>query len=136
MGPLSDQAFSQAGASVFLLVQNSQKAGNILNVRLSGATEYELVELFGKIISNSQGVLAAKRHGSRIIPDNPSACFAVWQVRVQDSDPSRLQANIVKNIRKIRSSGGKTAVRGNGQGNTNGDADLLEGIRPRGISGI
>ncbi|MFO7681956.1 MAG: hypothetical protein R6X34_18080, partial [Chloroflexota bacterium] len=55
----------------FVLAQNSQRLGNVINVRLNGATEYELVEAFGKVLNNSQGVLEAKRHGSRISPPPP-----------------------------------------------------------------
>jgi len=109
----STQAFSQTPIPGFVLAQNSQRLGNVINVRLNGATEYELVEAFGKVLNNSQGVLEAKRHGSRIVPDNPRACFATWQARIHEPDPSRLQANIIKAIRDTR-----------------GEADLLKGIRP------
>lgn len=132
---LSSQAFSSTSVLSFVLAQNSQGSGNVINVRLSGATDYELVETFGKVLSNSKGVLGVKRHGSRIIPENPSACFAIWRVRAQDSDPSRLQANIIKTIRDFRNASSRPAVTGNVQRFTSGEVDPLKGIRPLGITG-
>jgi hypothetical protein len=110
---LSTQAFSQTIDPGLILAQNSQRSENIINVRLIGAAEYELVEVFGKVLNNSQGVLEARRHGSRIVPDNPRACFAVWRVRIHEPDPSRLQANIIKAIR-----------------DTGVEVDLLKRVRP------
>jgi len=95
----STQVFSQTSIPGFVLAQNSKKLENVISVRLNGATEYELVEVFGKILNKSQGVIGAKRYGSRIVPDNPSACFAIWRVRIQDPDPSRLQSKIIQTIR-------------------------------------
>jgi hypothetical protein len=122
----STQAFSQTTIHGVILAQKSQKLDNVINVRLNGATEYELVEVFGRVLNNVQGVLEAKRHGSRIVPDNPHACFAVWQVRIQDSDPARVQANIIKMIQEIRNAGGKDVM--NRYSGT--EVDLLKAIRP------
>lgn len=107
----SNQVFSQTIGPEIIMAQNSQRSEKVINIRLNGAADYELVEVFGKVLNKSQGVLEAKRHGSRIVPDNPRACFAVWRVRIHEPDPSRLQANIIN------------AIRNNG-------VDLLKGIRP------
>jgi hypothetical protein len=98
----STQAWSNTDGLVSFLAGNSQQSENVINVRLIGANDYELVDVFGKVLNKSQGVLEAKRHGSRIVPDNPRACFAVWAVRIHEPDLSRLQSNIIKAIRDIR----------------------------------
>jgi hypothetical protein len=108
---LSTPALSHTIDSGLIMAQKSQRFEKVIHIRLNGAADYELVEVFGKVLNNSQGVLEAQRHGSRIVPDNPRACFAVWKVRTYEQDSSRLQANI---IHAIRNSGG----------------DLLKGIRP------
>jgi hypothetical protein len=114
----STQALSHPDDLGFSLVRNSQQSEKVINIRLIGANDYELVDVFGKILNKSKGVLEAKRHESRIVPDNPGACFAVWAVRIHDPDLSRLQANIMKVIR-----------------DTIAEVDLLKKIRTGNITG-
>jgi hypothetical protein len=115
----STQAWSNINGLEFFMAGNSQQSENVINIRLIGANDYELVDVFGKILNKSQGVLEANRHGSRIVPDNPRACFAVWAVRIHEPDLSRLQANIIKAIRDIRDEG-----------------NLLKKIRPGNITAV
>jgi hypothetical protein len=113
----STQALSHPDCIGFSLAENSHQSEKVINIRLIGANDYELVDVFGKILNRSQGVLEAKRHGSMIVPDNPRACFAVWAVRIHEPDLSRLQANIMKVIR-----------------NTTAEVDLLKKIRTGNIA--
>jgi hypothetical protein len=126
----STHAFSQTISYEVFLVQQSQRLENTINVRLNGATEYETVEVFGKVLNNTQGIVEARRHGSRIVPDNPRACFAVWQVRIQELDPVRIQANILRMIQDIRNAGGNVVIKGVGHRYSKAEVDLLNGIRP------
>ena len=98
----SNQAFSQTIGPEIIIAQNSQRVEKVIHIRLNGADDYELVEIFGKVLNKSQGVLEAKLHGSRIVPDNPRSCFAVWRVRINEPDPSRLQSNIINAIRNTQ----------------------------------
>ncbi len=111
------------------LAQNTAKFENLINVRLDGATEYELAEVFGKVVNTTGGVIEAKRYGSRIVPDNPQACFVNWRVTIEDTDPFRLQANIVKMINDILDAGGQITLRGVPYRYTAAEVDLLKGIR-------
>lgn len=131
----SNPAFSKTSASDFFLVQNSQRQANLINVRLNGATDYELVDVFGKVLNNTPGVIEAKRHGSRIVPDNPGACFAVWRIRIHEPDPSRIQSEILKMIRDIRNSGGQVVVKGSIHRYTSAEVVQLSGIRAIGAAG-
>ena len=48
-----------------------QHKDNIIEVRLDGATEYTLSEVFAKVINTAAGVVEAKRMASSIVPNNP-----------------------------------------------------------------
>lgn len=98
----SARSYSQTTCPGAIVAKKSQLSEKVINVHLNGATEYELVEVFGKVLNSSQGVFEAKRYGSRIVPDNPRACFATWRVRIHEPDLSRLQTNIIKAIRDTR----------------------------------
>ncbi|BBO92964.1 hypothetical protein [Desulfosarcina ovata] len=59
-----------------VLERNLSKTANLINVRLDGANEYELTEIFGKVINTATGVVEAKRYSTSIQPENPQASFA------------------------------------------------------------
>ena len=118
--------FMFAGACATMPVRHD----NFINVRLDGATEYELTEVFGKVINTVTGVVEAKRYSSRIIPDNPQACFVVWRLQIEGTDPFRVQANTMKMINEILDTGGEVQLRGIIYRYTAAEIDLLKGIRP------
>jgi len=106
----------------------------LINVRLDGATEYELTEVFGKVINTVTGVVEAKRYSSRIAPDNPQACFMVWRLQIEGTDPFRIQANTMKMIHDILDSGGEIQLKGVPYRYSAAEVDLLKGIRPGDVS--
>ncbi|MCP4689092.1 MAG: hypothetical protein GY859_13645, partial [Desulfobacterales bacterium] len=75
-----------------ILQRNLEKTQNRLEVRLDGASEYELVEVFGKVLNTATGVLDTKRLNMNIQPDTPQACYSTWRAHIEDTDPFRLQA--------------------------------------------
>ena len=112
-----------------VLVRHSRALEGRIMVRLAGATEYELAEVFGKVLNTARGVVEAKRYRSRIVPDNPQASIAIWRVRIQGTDPFRLQANIMTMINKILDNGGEITLKGVPYRYTAAEVDLLKGIR-------
>ena len=122
--------YAEPSTSGGALARNAAKYENMINVRLDGATEYELAEVFGKVVNTSTGVVEAKRFGSRIVPDNPQACFVNWRVTIEDTDPFRLQANIIKMMNDILDAGGEITLKGVPYRYTAAEVDLLKGIRP------
>ncbi len=128
-GGSSVGSYSGGSESGGALARNTAKFENLINVRLDGATEYELAEVFGKVVNTTNGVIEAKRYGSRIVPDNPQACFVNWRVTIEDTDPFRLQANIVKMINDILDAGGEITLRGVPYRYSAAEVDLLKGIR-------
>lgn len=113
-----------------VLKRRTKEVENLINIRLDGATEYELTEIFGKVINTVTGVVEAKRYSSSLIPDNPQACFVIWRVRIEDTDPFRLHANVMKMIDDILDAGGEIRLKGVPYRYTAAEVDLLKGIRP------
>ena len=118
---------SQGGG---VLQSNITNLESLINVRLDGATEYELTEVFGKVINTVTGVVEAKRYSSRIIPDNPQACIVEWRLQIEGTDPFRVQANTMKMINEILDTGEAVQLRGIIYRYTAAEIDLLKGIRP------
>ncbi len=112
------------------LERRSRSLEDLVNVRLDGATEYEAAEVFGKVLSTAPGVVEAKRYGSRIVPDNPQASYSTWRVRIEDTEPFRLQANVMKAVNDVLDAGGEVWIRGVPYRYTAGEVNLLMGIRP------
>jgi len=117
---------SQGGG---VLQSNITNLESLINIRLDGATEYELTEVFGKVINTVTGVVEAKRYSSRIIPDNPQACFVVWRLQIEGTDPFRVQANTMKMINDILDAGGEIQLKGVPYSYSAAEVDLLKGIR-------
>ena len=113
-----------------ILQRRTKGVENLINVRLDGATEYELTEIFGKVINTVTGVVEAKRYSASLVPDNPQACFVIWRVRIEDTDPFRLQANVMKMIDDILDAGGEIRLKGVPYRYTAAEVDFLKGIRP------
>lgn len=103
---------------------------NMIDVRLDGATEYELTEVFGKVINTATGVVAARRYSAKLVPDNPQASHVTWRVRLQDTDPFRFQTNVMNMINQILDAGGEINLRGVPYRYSAAEVNLLMGIRP------
>ena len=82
------------------LQKGATKGGTLINVVLTGATEYELTEMFNDLIMQTPGVVEAKRYRLRLEPDNPGACVVVWQVRVEDLDAFQLESALYQMLRQ------------------------------------
>ena len=65
-----------------------------------------------------------------MFPTIPQACFVIWRVRIEDTDPFRLQANVMKMIDDILDAGGEITLKGVPYRYTAAEVDLLKGIRP------
>ena len=113
-----------------VLARHAKELENLIEVRLDGATEYTISEIFGKIINTARGVVEARRMNSNIVPNNPQACYVTWQARIEDTDPFRLQSNIMKMAHDILDAGGETYYRGVPYRYTAAEVDLLKGLRP------
>lgn len=119
-----------AAATGGVLKRNIETSGQYLTVRLDGANEYELVEVFGKVVKTARGVEYSKNYGQRIIPDNPQGSYVNWRVTIKDTDAFVLQANIMKMLDDISDAGGELVLKGVPYRYTAAEVDMLKGIRP------
>ena len=105
---------SGSGQSHGILAKNIKSQAKYINLRLDQANEYELVEVFGKVVNTVRGVVDARQFNQRIVRDNPQACFTEWEVEIDTAltDPFRLQANIMKRINDILDAGGTIQLNG------------------------
>lgn len=57
-------------------------------------------------------MVKAKQYSSSLIPDNPQACFMIWRVKIEDTDPFRLQANVMKMLDDISDARSELRLKG------------------------
>jgi len=112
-----------------VLQRHADALEKLLDIRLDGATNYETTEVFGKVVNTASGVVEAKRFGSRLVPDNPQASYIIWRVRIDNTDPFRLQSNIMKMINDILDNGGEITLKGVPYRYSAAEVDMLMGIR-------
>jgi hypothetical protein len=113
-----------------VLQRHADALANLLDIRLDQCTDYETSEVFGKVLNTAQGVVEAKRFGSRIVPDNPQASYMIWRVRIDNNtDPFRLQANVMHMIKQILDAGGNLTLKGVPYRYSPAEVDMLMGIR-------
>jgi len=106
------------------------KSGSVL-VSLEGANEYEVVEIFGKIIHATHGVVDAKNLSQEIVPNNPQECKALWQVESSSkTDIFRLQTNIMKRADDVINAQGQAKINGVPFRYSPSDVYLLMGLVP------
>lgn len=120
-------------SSKTVMVDNStifSHHNNMIDVRLEGANEGTLTEVFGKVVNSAPTVVSAKRYSTNIVPDNPQACSLFWRVEVQDGDGFRLQADMMDMFREIDRAGGYLDLYGIPYRYASSEIDLLKGIRP------
>jgi hypothetical protein len=113
-----------------ILQRNITRYSSWVEVRLDGAVNYTTAEIFGKIVNSVTGVTEAKRYGSVIVPGNPQASYVQWRVHIVDTDPFRLQANILKMVADVLQNRGNLVLKGVPYRYTAAEIDLLRAIRP------
>lgn len=107
---------------------------NTINIRMDGATEYEVVEIFGKVLNTVRGVTQARLLASTLVPNNPQACRSEWVVEIADTEPFRLQANIMKRVDDVIEADGKLNIDGVPYRYTRNEVALLNGLRTGSVS--
>ena len=126
----SQSSPTQSGEGV--LAKNIENQEKYINLRLDQANEYEIVEVFGKVVNTVRGVIDARRFNQRIVPDNPQACVTEWEVEIDPgaTDSFRLQANIMKMVNDLLDAGGTIRIKGVPYRYTPLEMKLMMGIMP------
>ena len=99
----------------------------LIDVRLEGATSYEIVEVFGRAVGTARGVADATLYKMEIQDANPRESNVTWRVRVENWKPYRFQVNVMTLLRAISEEEDRI-VRGGAC--TRSERDLLGAIRP------
>lgn len=113
-----------------VLAQNIEQYTNTVNIRLDGATRYEVSEVFGKILNTVTGMVEATRYGSSIVADNPQASYVAWRANIADTEPFRLEANIMNMINQVIDADGTLTLKGVPYRYSADEIVLLKGIHP------
>lgn len=111
-----------------VIQREAEALGSLINLRLEGATEYELVEVFGKVLHTVRGVTEAKIYRTKIEPGNPQASLALWRVRIEDTTTFRLQSNVMTMLKSICDAGGELVLKGVAYRYTPAEVDRLKGV--------
>ncbi len=117
-----------------VLARNIDRLRSNIEVRLDGATDYETVELFGKVVNTVNGVEDARQLSQQIVPDNPQACTSQWEVQLNNTEPFRFQANTMKMVDDILDAGGRIVLNGVPYRYSPSELRYLKGIRPGAVS--
>ncbi len=112
------------------LAESIHRYDNLISVRLDGANDATVTEVFGKIVSSAEGVVAAKRYGTTIVPDNPQASSVNWRVTVNGIDSFNLQTTIMDMSREVLRAGGMLTMEGVPYRYTQDEISMLLGLRP------
>ncbi len=121
---------TSGGGGQGVIAKRARQYENLISIRLDGAPNYEVVEAFGKILNTVRGVVEAKLYRLRIEPDNPQASTSIWRVRIQGTEPFRLQANIIKMVQDLLKAGGRITIKGVPYRYTPEEIEWFKGLRP------
>lgn len=99
----------------------------LIDVRLEGATSYEIAEVFGRVVGTARGVTDATLYKVKLQGANPRESNVTWRVRVENWEPSRFQNDVMRILHAISEEEG--GIMG-GDAYTCSEHDLLRAIRP------
>ena len=111
------------------LDRNIKKYKQQIMVRLEGITDYELLEIFDKVLKTTTGVTSAEEYGSNLNPSSAQKSFATWIVNIDGTTHTHLRANVIKRIHDILEQGGRTVIDNVPYRYTPDEVNLLRGIR-------
>ena len=126
----SGAAVTGSGGEGGVVQRGTEALGSLINVRLEGATQYELVEVFGKVLHTVRGVTEAITYRITVEPGNPQASLALWRARIEDTTTFRLQSNVMTMLKSICEAGGELVLGGVEYRYTPAEVDLLKGVFP------
>ena len=117
-----------SGGEGGVVQRETEALGSLVNVRLEGATEYELVEVFGKVLHTVRGVTEASIYRTTVEPGNPQASRALWRARIEDTTTFRLQSNVMAMLKTICEAGDELVLKGVVYRYSPAEVDLLKGV--------
>jgi len=113
-----------------ILQREINKHHDLIRVRLLGATEYELVEIFNDLLRCAPGVKETRRYRFSLDPQRPEICMVEWQVRIEDTDPFQLESYLYEMVREAVQEGRGEAGRVFTFQSAGVDLERLRDMRP------
>lgn len=112
--------------------RNLDKSQHFITVRLDGITNYETIEAMGKLLKSFTGVVNARRMGGNLTPESPQSSYETWRISHDNgvTEPYLIQANIMKGLKDVVSSNGRTTYKGIPYRYSPNEIRLLKGVRP------
>lgn len=102
---------------------------NLIDVRLEGANEPALTEIFGKVVNSAPTVVSAKQYAVNIVADNPQACWLIWRAEVKEGGAFQLQTDMMDMFGEIYRTEGFLDLYGVPYRYAASEVDLLKGVR-------
>lgn len=102
---------------------------SFVEVRLEEVDESTVARAFGKVLRSGEGVVNVKRSKANIIPGNPQASFAAWNVHTNYADPLRLEDSIMDGVNMVLRAGGYVVINGITFDFTPPEIEMLKGVR-------
>ena len=110
--------------------RTSDDLAQLVSVRLEEATRWEHVDVFGRVLHIVRGAVDTRPYGMVLDPGNPQASYATWRVRIENTEPFQLQANVMTMLERVHDAGGQGTINGVRFRFTADEVDLLKAIRP------
>ncbi len=82
-----------------------QAAPRPVMINLRGATRYETVEIFNRLLHEVASISAIERIRMIITPTRPGRCVATWKVMTLEEDTFPLERQLYANIKKLDPAG-------------------------------
>jgi hypothetical protein len=101
------------------------QGSNMISVRLDSIANPLLPAVFARVLRNTPGVVNVDGGGT-------GSSTVIWQVQVENSDPFRLQADLLSMLHTVTVSNGQVIVNGVSCRYTPAETSLLAGICPAG----
>lgn len=114
------------------LKQRLDNQQHLIAIRLDGITNYESIEVMGKVLNTVRGILHTKRLGGNLNPDNPQASYETWRLSHdgEATEAFRIQANIMQMVKEVIDSNGELTLKGVPYRYSVSEISLLKGVRP------
>ena len=103
---------------------------NIITLTLSGATSYESVEIFHKLLSSIYSIDKLERKIIYLVPDRPQSSRSTWKITTTDQDPFAIESELYGLIKNLDPAITNDSLTGLPFTPTAGDIQEVKSIKP------
>ncbi len=99
-------------------------------INLRGATEYETVEIFNRLLESMSLVSDIERLRMVIVPSRPGQCLATWKVMTVEQDTFTIESQLYGGIKKLDQEGNNDVLEGLHFSASEDDIEMVKKIKP------